>query len=157
MTFVDAFPGRRIGPVSIELRACCGVVVLDRRERVLLMRRRAEETWGLPGGGVEPGESWEQAARRECREETGWEVELRGLLGIYSDPATQTHRYPSGRLMHFVGAIFLASPRDRTSPPDGEASALGWFPLDRLPAPLFAPDVPVLLDATRRQDGPFIR
>lgn len=139
-----------------ELRACCGVVVLDEQDRVLLMRRTGEGTWGLPGGGVEVGETWQQAARRECREETGWDIDLHGLLGLYSDPATQTHRYPSGRAIHCVGAVFLASPRGRTATPDGEATELDWFPLDRLPAPLFAPDIPVLRDAARRQDGPFL-
>jgi 8-oxo-dGTP pyrophosphatase MutT (NUDIX family) len=141
---------------KIELRVCCGVVVLDERDRVLLMRRNGEGTWGLPGGGMESGETWEQTARRECREETGWDIDLDGLLGIYSDPATQTHRYPSGTIMQFVGAVFLASPRSRTATPDGEATELGWFPLDRLPAPLFAPDVPVLRDATDRHDKPFV-
>lgn len=140
---------------GLRVRVTCGVVVLDERERVLLMHRRGDGTWGLPGGGLEPGETWEQAARRECREETGWDVDLRGLLGIYSDPGTQVHRYPSGDTVHFVGAVFLGSPRRRSGESDGEATELGWFPLDRLPAPLFPPDVPVLRDAGRRQDGPF--
>jgi 8-oxo-dGTP pyrophosphatase MutT (NUDIX family) len=139
-----------------ELRACCGVVVIDDRNRVLLMRRNGEGSWGLPGGGIEVGETWQQAARRECREETGWDVDLRDLLGLYSDPATQTHRYPNGRVVQFVGAVFLASPRHRTGAPDGEATELGWFALDQLPAPLFGPDVPVLTDASRRRDCPFI-
>ncbi|MEV6849312.1 NUDIX domain-containing protein [Actinoplanes sp. NPDC051411] len=141
---------------EIELRACCGVVVLDDHSRILLMRRRGEGTWGIPGGGIEVGETWQQAARRECREETGWEIELHELLGLYSDPASQTHRYPNGRVVHCVGAVFLASPRHRTGTPDGEATELGWFTLDQLPAPLFGPDVPVLNDAARRENGPFI-
>jgi ADP-ribose pyrophosphatase YjhB (NUDIX family) len=90
----------------MELRPCCGVVVQDERGRVLLMRRNGEGTWGLPGGGVEAGETWEQAARRECREETGWDIDLHGLLGIYSDPATQMHRYPDGRLVHSSASSF---------------------------------------------------
>ncbi|GIE78102.1 DNA mismatch repair protein MutT [Actinoplanes philippinensis] len=139
-----------------ELRACCGVVVLDDHGRVLLLRRRGEGTWGIPGGGVEAGETWQQAARRECLEETGWEITLHGLLGLYSDPATQTHRYPTGRVVHCVGAVFLASPARRTGTLDGEATELAWFALDRLPTPLFGPDVPVLEDAARRQDAPFI-
>ena len=140
----------------MELRACCGVAVLDDQDHVLLMRRNGEGTWGLPGGGVEAGETWEQAARRECREETGWDIELHGLLGLYSDPATQIHRYPSGRVVHCVGAVFLGSPLGRTAIPDGEAAELGWFPLDRLPEPLFALDVPVLQHVALRQAAPFI-
>jgi ADP-ribose pyrophosphatase YjhB (NUDIX family) len=126
-----------------ELRACCGVVVIDDRNRVLLMRRNGEGSWGLPGGGIEVGETWQQAARRECREETGWDIDLHELLGLYSDPATQTHCYPNGRVVHCVGAVFLASPRGQTGEQDGEATELGWFALDQLPTPLFGPDVPV--------------
>jgi 8-oxo-dGTP diphosphatase len=139
-----------------ELRACCGVVVIDDQNRVLLMRRSIEGTWGIPGGGVEVGETWQQAARRECHEETGWEIDLHDLLGLYSDPATQTHRYPNGRVVHCVGAVFLASPRNHTGTLDGEATELGWFTLDKLPAPIFGPDVPVLADAAHRQNSPFI-
>jgi 8-oxo-dGTP diphosphatase len=141
---------------EIELRVCCGVVVSDDRNRVLLMRRNDEGTWGLPGGGLEAGETWEQAARRECREETGWDIQLEGLLGVYSDPATQIHRYPDGRTVHFVGAVFLGSPRSLVGKPDGEATEVDWFTLDRLPAPLFQPDVPVLRHAAQRQGRPFI-
>lgn len=140
----------------MELRACCGVVVLDDQDRVLLMRRSGEGTWGLPGGGLEPGETWQQAARRECLEETGWDIDLHDLLGLYSDPATQVHRYPSGRVVHCVGAIFLAAPGTRTGTPSDETAELGWFSFDNLPAPLFAPDVPVLRDAQQRQNRPFV-
>jgi 8-oxo-dGTP diphosphatase len=142
---------------DVTIRATCGVVVQDDSDRILLMCRRDEGTWGLPGGGVEPGETWEQAALRECREETGWDVSLHGLLGIYSDPATQMYRYPSGATVHFVGVVFLGSPLREGGELDGEASQLGWFALDELPAPLFAPDVPVLRDAGRRQGRPFIQ
>lgn len=44
------------------------------------------------------------------------------------------------------GAVFLASPRGKTGAPDGETTELGWSALDKLPAPLFGPDVPVLTD-----------
>lgn len=140
----------------VVVRATCGVVVLDEAGRVLLMCRSGEGTWGLPGGGVAPGETWEQAAVRECREETGWDINVNGLLGIYSDPTTQMHQYANGGTVHFVGVVFLGSPLRQVGEPDGEASQLGWFALDELPAPLFAPDVPVLQHASRRQDRPFI-
>lgn len=54
---------------ALTLRAVAGVVA--RNSAVPLVRRTDDGTWGLPGGGVEPGESWQEAARRECLEETG--------------------------------------------------------------------------------------
>lgn len=97
-----------------------------------------------------PGESWSDAALRECREETGWHARIDGLLGIYSDPGTQVHRYPSGTLAHFVGVVFLATAIDRVGVPDGEATELRWITAETLPAPLFAPDIPVIRDAFDR-------
>lgn len=135
------------GRARCALRATAGVVVSDDQDRVLLMRRRTEDTWSLPGGGLEPGETWAAAAVRECLEETGWHVEVSGLLGVYSDPATQVHTYPSGRAYQLVGVVFRARALERTSPLDREACETGWFALGDLPAPIFPPDVPVLRDA----------
>jgi 8-oxo-dGTP pyrophosphatase MutT (NUDIX family) len=111
---------------------------------------------GAAGRGVEPGETWEQAAVRECREETGWDVRVDGLLGVYSDPTTQIHHYPDGRTVHCVGVVFLGSPLSQWAPADDEASQLGWFPLDALPEPIFAPDIPVLRHVGQAEGHPFI-
>jgi 8-oxo-dGTP diphosphatase len=136
-----------VDPSEPTLRAVAGVVLRDQQSRILLMRRRNEDTWGIPGGGLEPGESWSEAALRECQEETGWVAQIDGLLGVYSDPATQLHRYPSGSLRHFVGVVFLGTPLGRASCGDGEAVELRWVTPESLPDPLFAPDIPVIKDA----------
>lgn len=132
---------------DVQTRATAGVVLEYPHGRVLLMRRRDEDTWGLPGGGLERGETWARAALRECREETGWEARITGLLGIYSDPRTQIHRYPNGASRHFVGVVFRATPVRRSGDGDGEAAELRWVTADDLPSPLFGPDRPVLADA----------
>ena len=132
---------------TTEIRVVTGVVLRDNRGRVLLMRRASEDTWGIPGGGLEPGETWSEAALRECHEETGWHARLEGVLGVYSDPATQCHQYRSGERRQFVGVVFLATPTVRTGSGDGEATELRWVTAIDLPGPIFGPDVPVLADA----------
>jgi 8-oxo-dGTP diphosphatase len=70
-------------------------VILERRAEdgaepsVLLLRRAVQPgrgAWDLPAGYLDPGESFEMAARRETREEAGIEVELLDLLGVYHSP-----------------------------------------------------------------------
>jgi len=135
------------GAMTPTLRATSGVILADTSGRILLMRRAQEDTWGIPGGGVEPGESWAEAALRECREETGWKARIDGLLGIYSDPVTQVHRYPGGTLRQFVGVVFMATAVRRVGPVGDEATELRWVTSDDVPEPHFAPDRPVLRDA----------
>ncbi|MCX3061343.1 NUDIX domain-containing protein [Streptomyces beihaiensis] len=61
-------------------------VVTDDQGRILLQRRRDNEVWALPGGGMEMTDSLPGTAVREVKEETGLDVEVTGLVGTYSDP-----------------------------------------------------------------------
>lgn len=63
--------------------------VIFNEGRVLLAHRRDIDWWNLPGGGMETGETVEEAMRREVREETGLEVEVEHLIGVYSKPQKQ--------------------------------------------------------------------
>ena len=60
--------------------------VPDEEGRILLEHRVDNDLWALPGGTHDFGESIEQTVVREIREETGLDVEVTGLVGIYSDP-----------------------------------------------------------------------
>jgi 8-oxo-dGTP pyrophosphatase MutT (NUDIX family) len=59
----------------------------DKAGRILLIKRRDNKLWALPGGGHDVGETIEQTAVREVKEETGLGVEVTALTGIYTDPA----------------------------------------------------------------------
>lgn len=85
--------------------ACC--VVFDEHGRVLLQLRgdREGKVWGFPGGAMELGESAEQAAVREVREETGLDVAVTDLLGVYTG---YEDRYLNGDVAQTIAIVFRA-------------------------------------------------
>jgi 8-oxo-dGTP pyrophosphatase MutT (NUDIX family) len=86
-------------------------------------------------------------ARREFLEETGRSVALTGLLGVYSDPGEQTHRYPDGTVAQFVGVVFTGTIGPPIGPLAGDTVEVGWFSPSELPAELMACDAPIIRDA----------
>src|SRR3954454_25042734 len=93
------------------------VVIIDDRDRVLLMKRADTGEWGLPGGLMEPGESFEDTGRRETLEETGLELDELRLLGVFSGP-DYFSVCPNGDQVHNVTVAYVARGRGvlRTSP-----------------------------------------
>ena len=78
-------------------------LIVRRNGRIVLVKRKKppyEGYWALPGGFVEYGETVENAVVREVKEETGLDVEIKGLIGVYSKP----DRDPRG---HVVSIAYL--------------------------------------------------
>jgi 8-oxo-dGTP diphosphatase len=109
---------------------------------VLVRRRNPPLGWALPGGFVDPGESVAQAARREAKEETGLDVELTELLGVYSDPK----RDPRG--LFTVSTVFIGRADGRPIGGDDAAEAR-VVSLHALP-PDIVFDHPTIIDDYRR-------
>ena len=95
------------------------------RPFVLIERKNPPPGWAIPGGFVDIGETLEHAAVREAAEETGLDVKLQVLLGMYSDPARDDRG-------HTVTAVYIAT---ATGTPVGmdDAKNAGVFTLDDLP------------------------
>jgi ADP-ribose pyrophosphatase YjhB (NUDIX family) len=116
------------------LLAAAGVVVVDEVGRWLLQRRVDDGLWGLIGGALELGESFEDAARRELFEESALAVESLHQLDVYSGPEFQL-TYPNGDQAYVVGVTFLAGRVAGAAEADGqEGSELGWFSPEHFPA-----------------------
>lgn len=73
------YHARAMGTIGVN-------VAVFRDGRILLTKRDDFHVWCMPGGHIDRGETFPQAARREVREETGLEVALNRLVGIYSRP-----------------------------------------------------------------------
>jgi ADP-ribose pyrophosphatase YjhB (NUDIX family) len=73
-------------PEANSLVVGSSAVVVDSENRILLQRRSDSGNWALPGGTMDIGETFVQGAIREVKEETGFEVRIDRIIGIYSDP-----------------------------------------------------------------------
>jgi len=110
--------GSRIGPPVEIVQA-----VIVREGAVLLARRRDLRGWELPGGNVIPGEDPEDALRREVLEETGVEVRIEALSGVYLRSGFLPHRACVYRCLALGGELR----------PSDETPQVAWWPLGALP------------------------
>lgn len=109
---------------------------------VLIRRKNLPYGWAIPGGFVDYGESVEHAAVREAKEETGLDVKLTGLLGVYSDPARDPR-------FHTISTVFTAKAEGLPVGQD-DAEEARVFKLDALPEPLAFDHAKILGDYMER-------
>ena len=116
------------------------------RAGLVLMLRRAVQTgyglWSLPGGYVDRGEVVEEAAAREVREETGLQVQISELVGLFSEEGHPV-----------VVAAYAAIETGGKLEAGPEALELGFYPLDGLPPLAFPRDRLILARWRKLKDG----
>ncbi len=103
-------------------------IIIEYRNGIVLIERLNEPVGlALPGGFIEIGEKVEEAARREAKEETGLDVKIKGLLGVYSDPK----RDPRG---HVVTLVFIGEADSSQELRAGDdAKRASVFPPEKIP------------------------
>ncbi len=138
-------------------RAATAAVVFDSNGHVLLHRRTDNGHWALPGGSIETGETADQTIVREVREETGFEVEVVRLIGVYSDPNHTTMTYPDGNTVSYVSVLFECRVLGGEATLCDESSAVEWFDPENLPEPFHAGHVPRIKDALTHRTAAFYR
>lgn len=120
-----------LAPQANSLVVGSSAVVADDMGRILLHKRSDSGNWALPGGTMDIGETFAQSAVREVKEETGFDVRIDRIIGIYSDPG-HVFAYDDGEIRQefsiclacaIVGGGLLVS---------SESTDVDFFPVNEL-------------------------
>ncbi len=128
----------------MEIRGPAATVdlIIEVGDRIVLIRRKNPPPgWAIPGGFIDYGEKAEDAAVREALEETGLDVALIALLGVYSDPARDPRR-------HTISTVFIGAAQGTPTGRDDAAEAR-LFAEDDLPFPIAFDHARILADYFR--------
>jgi 8-oxo-dGTP pyrophosphatase MutT (NUDIX family) len=149
--------GDRIGKLA-EIRAGCSAIIFDdAHERILLTRRTDNGRWCLPGGGIDPGETLEETCIREVREETGLDVRVSRLIGVYSSPHFIIE-YVDGNRRQLIALSFEAEVIGGALTLTDETTEFGYFtPAEIETIDLMEHHRDRIDDALARQEKPFIK
>ncbi|HSO27305.1 MAG TPA: NUDIX domain-containing protein, partial [Anaerolineales bacterium] len=149
--------GERIGRQAV-LRLGCSATIFDPTgTKVLLTQRSDNQLWCLPGGGVDPGESVAETCVREVWEETGLEVQIERLLGVYSDPDVIVE-YRDGNRFQLVALNFAVRITGGAPGLSVETSAVDYFTAEAIEnLPLLANQRQRIADAFAFQEAAFVR
>jgi len=118
-------------PKANSLIPAASAVVADEDGRILMQRRSDNSLWSIPGGAMEPGEAIAQTVVRETSEETGLDVEVLHLIGIYSNP-NHVVEYSDGEVRQQFSVCFACRVVGGALATSDESSEVGFFTPDEI-------------------------
>lgn len=128
MTRIDHFNDPD-APRPTRLVPAASAVVVDDEGRLLLAKRTDNTLWTIPGGTMKPGETIVETAVREVKEETGLDVEVVSLVGIYSNP-NHVVEYSDGEVRQQFSVCFACRRVGGGLATSDETSEVGYFSPD---------------------------
>lgn len=143
-------------PAANSLVPAASAVVLDDSERILLHRRRDNDMWALPGGAMHIGESLPDCAIRETREETGFDVEVIGIVGTYTNPR-HVFAYEDGEVRQEFSICFLARAVAGQLAVSNESTDVRWFEPEEADALPMVPSIRRRVNDWRTGNMPSLR
>ncbi|TCP53433.1 mutator protein MutT [Tumebacillus sp. BK434] len=131
-----------VGSRPLILAGACAIL-RDEAGHILMNLRTDNGYWGLPGGMMEIGETLEETAKREVREETALEVESLSLFQVFSGPELY-YEYPNGDKVCNVTAAYVVESYTGEMRVNEESSELRFFAPEELPEQITPAIVPIL-------------
>ena len=152
--------GDRVGKTAVLAPGASAIIFDEARKKVLLTRRTDNGRWCLPGGGMDPGESAAETCVRETLEETGLEVRVTRLVGIYTS-SDMIIEYADGNRVQPVAFSFEAEITGGELGLSDETTEFGYFAIEG-PGGLDGLDLMEhhlqrILDAAENREATFIR
>ncbi len=114
-------------PKPTSRKPSASVIVRNSAGDLLLLRRPDSGRWTIPTGGLKKNETLTQCAVRECREETGLDIEITSLAGVFSDPR-HVVAFADGEVRQPVNACFAGRVIGGNLTTTDEASEVAWVP-----------------------------
>jgi ADP-ribose pyrophosphatase YjhB (NUDIX family) len=143
-------------PKPREILPVVVVAIIDADRRILLHRRGDGGDWALPGGVMEVGESAARAGIREVREETGLDIRITGLLGVYSTPE-HIVAYDDGAVVQPLAISLIGEQLGGTLAISRESCDAGFFTADEVDTLPVTPAMRLRLRHALTYDGqPFV-
>jgi ADP-ribose pyrophosphatase YjhB (NUDIX family) len=119
-------------PGANSLVVGSSAVVTDDEGRILLQRRSDSGNWALPGGTMDIGETFGQSAVREVKEETGFDVHIDRIVGVYSDPG-HVFAYDDGEVRQEFNICLACTIAGGTLQVSSESTAVEFIPMASVP------------------------
>jgi 8-oxo-dGTP pyrophosphatase MutT (NUDIX family) len=134
----------------------CGAIIEDNLGRILLQRRTDYDIWGIPGGILEIGETFEETVNREVKEETNLSLNQIELFGIYSGK-NGFAKYANGDKVFSVQIIFRATDFNGILKANNESKDLCYLYKNEIPKNLNEHQSPFILDWVNDVTIPVIK
>ncbi len=118
-------------PEANSVRPAAAVAILNLKKELLMLHRKDNGKWTMPGGTLEFGESMTSCALREVLEESGLDVEIKDIIGTYTDPDVRV-AYSDGEVRQEFTILYYGEVKKYDVRLDDESSSYQWVTLDKL-------------------------
>lgn len=120
-------------------------IVTNTAGELLMVHKTDNNLWALPGGGMDPGESISACIVREVKEETGVDVEVTGIVGIYTNPG-HVIAYDDGEVRQQCSICFTTSLLGGDLATSSETSEVRFVPIEELDGLTIHPSMRLRID-----------